>query len=119
MAWTLCSLDEAEQKAGLNVNSAVVDVAATTTAWSEQTEGLICTESKYDWVTNYASLQAEFKNILREAASAHAAMKMVAYDMSGYTSVTEAQTMLNVLYDQYRVAMDLLKQTQFSIKVKP
>jgi hypothetical protein len=54
-------------------------------------------------------LNADVKGLLKEAASDLAAIYVIQFDMSGYTSRTEAEDMINVLRDAALRALSLLR----------
>lgn len=72
---------------------------AETDIWIVDAEALIMTIMRYDVVTNYATIQALPKLLLRQIASDLAAINCITYDMSGFTSRVEAEDMINVLRD--------------------
>lgn len=73
-----------------------------TNVYVKEAEGKICLDTRYDWVTNYASVSTIGKEILREAVSCLAAIDVINYDMSGFTSRQEALIMINTLWARYR-----------------
>lgn len=75
-----------------------------------QAEAHICAETTYNWVDNYPNLNPDVRYILDEAASNLAAMYGINYDMSGYTSRAEAQSMLDVLWNNYQACIKILKE---------
>ena len=81
-------------KAGANVSTAVVD--ANYNSWIEEAEGYLCNLTKYDLITNWASLNAVYKLIFTEYVSRYAANEAIKYDMSGYTSRIEAEDLVNI-----------------------
>ena len=92
-----CSGAHVIRKAGANRSTSVVE--ADWNDWIAQAESEINTIARYNFSDNYASLNADVKQILRSAASALAAINFINYDMSGYTTRAEAETMLDVLRD--------------------
>jgi len=74
-----------------------------------QAESEINVATLYNWSDAYAGLDTDVKGILKAAASNLAAMYVIQYDMSGFTSRSEAQTMLDVLRDGYVRALSLLR----------
>ena len=100
---TLCISGAALFKAGANVSTALTGAQIDSVIL--QVESEINATTRYNWNDNYATLNADVKYILEQAASNLAAMYLVTYDMSGYTSKTEAQTILDVLLDGYRRAI--------------
>ena len=49
----------------------------------------------------YAALSAAVKQILMDAAACYCAIYVIMYDMSGYSSRAEAQTMIDVNYNNF------------------
>lgn len=74
-----------------------------------QAESLINTACRYNFSDNYATLNADTKGILKEIASNLAAIYVIQYDMSGYTSRIEAEDMINILRDAALRGIALLK----------
>lgn len=107
---TLAAQADVELKAGANASALT---SGQYDSLIEQAEGAICTESQYNWVDDYASLNDDFRQILLDAASAHAAISAINYDMSGFTSRAEAQVMIDVNIWRFNNAMKLLKESQY------
>jgi hypothetical protein len=84
-------------KAGANA-SATSKAEAYTNFYIAQAESYINTITRTNWSDVYASLNADVKYILQEAASNLAAIYVINYDMSGFYSRAEAEDMINVLY---------------------
>jgi len=109
---TICASGAVIAKAGTYINSIF------TTGWTDaseyekfilEAESFVCDVSKYDWVTNYASLDANKKYILNEVVSSLAAMQVIRYDLSGFPRLLEAQTRLDVLSDRVGVIIKMLE----------
>ena len=83
-------------KAGAN-KSAVSAAEAYTNSFIAQAESYINTVCRYNFSDAYAALNVDVKGILKEAASNLAAIYVISYDMSGFTSRTEAELMINLL----------------------
>ncbi len=115
MSWGLCISGQAIRKAGLNANSAITLSGAAMDKWSDESEGFINSETRRDWITNPAS--ANFSGALADIASSHIANKIINYDMSGYTSRIEAQTMLDVNADIVRKGIAFLKLKEHQEKM--
>ena len=117
MVTTLCMSGSVLAKAGAKVadvisgcvvlggdsSSYIVD------EWINQAESFVNTACRYNFTDNYDNLNADVKKILEDAVSSLAAIYSIQYDMSGYTSRTEAETMLDVLRDRFTQALNLLK----------
>lgn len=116
-AGTLCINADVEKKAGASASS-TADAEAYTNVYIKMAEGFICAQSRYDWVTNYASLSTIGKEFLRDLCSSLAALYVVNYDMSGYTSRTEAQVMLDVNYTMVVDGINLIRDDAFKDFIK-
>jgi len=111
-AGTLCTGPNVQLKAGANCNTtAISEVVTNITILMAQ--GTICANAKYDYVTNYASVSAIGKEFLRDVCSSLAAVYAISWDMSGFTSRTEAQTMLDVNWTIVREGLTLLRDDKY------
>jgi len=104
---------EVQRKTGAGA-SATSNVEAYINDYMTQVESFINTVTRYNWSDNYSTLNADVKGILKEVASNLAAIYVIIYDMSGYTSRVEAEDMINVLRDAALRGLALLrdKKTQ-------
>ena len=100
---------EVVRKAGTNANATIIADEAATNDFIAQAESVINTLSMVNWSNIYSGLDTETKMILKAAATAFAGNKLISYDMSGYTSRFEAETMLDVNKDDFNIALALLK----------
>jgi len=107
---TLCLSGAALFKAGVNVSTALTEAHYDFAIL--QAEGYICSITKYNWVDAYGTLSVDTKYILEDACSCLAGMYLITYDMSGYRSRTESQTMLDVLRDRASTAIKELKDVK-------
>jgi hypothetical protein len=82
---------------------------AYTNSFIAQAESYINSYCKYNFSDTYSTLNADVKALLKEAASNIAAMYVIAYDMTGYSNLAEAQTLMNLLWDRALKCMDILK----------
>ena len=98
---------EIQQKSGANVNVSF-DTTMMTAAGirAESTINVIC---RYNFSDNYATLNADVKGILNDIASSLVAIEAIAYDMSGYTSLIEAEDMITVLRDGVLRGISILR----------
>ncbi len=80
--------------------------------FSNEAEAIINAETRKDWIAEYGNIGANFKDALGIAASSLAGNMVINYNMSGYTSRAEAQTMLDVNRDNYRIAVAVLKDSK-------
>ena len=111
---TMCISGMVLIKAGAGVNSSLtagsikVGSDFAVDLWIVEAESQINARCSYDWTTNYAAAPDATKKILQQAVSDLAAINCIIYDMSGYTSRFEAESMINVLRDNYLRATSLL-----------
>ena len=103
-----CTTAEVERKAGANC-SAVSKAVDYTNDYVTQAESLINVMTRYNWSDAYAALDVDVKGILKEAASDLAAIYVIQYDMSGFSSIVEAEDMVNILRDAALRAISILK----------
>lgn len=112
MTITLCTEQNVLDKAGVGINA---DLAASG-AWIDrlinEAEGVVISETRRDWITDYASVPNGVKEILREAVSAKAAKQAVNYDTSGFFSRQAAEVTLDVLDDEFRRALATLTKIE-------
>ena len=108
---------EIQRKAGANASSTAT-AEAYTNDFVAQAESFINTKCRYNFSDNYPSLNADVKAILKEAASNLAALYCIHYDMSGFTSKREAETMLDILYARAMDCIQELKEKQKQTFVK-
>lgn len=104
-----CTTAEVQYKAGANA-STTANVETYINNFVTQAESRINVESQYNWSDVYSTLNVDVKGILKEAASNLAAMYVINYDMSGFTNLAEAQTMLDVLFNNYQSCIEQLRQ---------
>lgn len=100
---------EVERKAGANA-SATSKAEAYVNDYMTQVESQINSLTRYNWSDAYTALNVDVKGILKEVASNLAAIYVIQYDMSGYTSRIEAEDMINVLRDSALRGLAILKQ---------
>ena len=62
-----------------------------------QAESIINVTSRRNWTDDFAGLNADVKMILEDWCSNLAAMYLIEYNMNGYGSTRQAETMLDVL----------------------
>jgi len=102
---------EVQNKAGANVNAislsgGIIDDFMT------QAESLINVATRKNWSDVYTTLNEDVKGILKKASSAHAAMMIIQYDMSGIGQ-REAETRLDVLNNEFTTSIkELVDQSK-------
>lgn len=111
-AGTLCVNADVVEECG-DLANATYTAEAYTNKYIKKAEGFVCTQSRYDWVTNYASVSTIGKEFLRDATSKLAAFYAIKQSMSGYTSMTEAQTLLDSNWNAVVEMINLLRDEDF------
>tara|TARA_R100001480_G_scaffold29257_2_gene39781 strand:- start:728 stop:1096 length:369 start_codon:yes stop_codon:yes gene_type:complete len=109
MTETFCSIADAKLKAGANFNTDVTDSNFTT--FINQAESYINNVIKIpgvNLVADFTNMQGDVKRILQDAASSHAAMAVINYDIDSY-GASQAQTMLDFNFQRFTDAIALLK----------
>ena len=96
MAFTLTTSGAATIKAGTNVSATILADSTALDKFSDDAEGRIVAETRRDWVDSFSSVDTGTKALLSDVCSSLIAIQMINFDMSGYTSRAEAQTMLDV-----------------------
>ena len=92
------STADVEKKCGANA-SATSKAEAYCNNYLFQAESFINAKSRFNYSDVYATLNADLKGILQDTATNLAAIYVISYDMSGYTSRIEAEDMVNILRD--------------------
>jgi len=103
----LCTSGQAIIKAGVGVSD--ISGSAYIDTWISGASAKISTIARYDYVTNYSTLSTVGKNFLRDLCSDMVAIKIISYDMGGYTSRVEAEDMVNILRDNKLTGFGLLR----------
>ena len=95
--------------AGINANTTSKAIAATD-VYVLDVEAKINALTRYDWSTKWPTMSGNVgAGILTETGAALCAIKVIQYDMSGFTSRYEAETMLDVLRDTALTNMAILR----------
>ena len=98
---------EVQRKSGANA-SATSNVEAYINQYIAEAESEINDVCRYNFSDNYSVLDADVKGLLKAAASNLAAIYVIQFDMSGFTTRTEAEDMVNILRDGYLRAVSIL-----------
>ena len=117
MSWTLSTSGAAITKAGLYANSTIVASGAALQKWSYEAEATLAVITRKDWVTDYSGLAANTKAILDDTISSMIAKRIIAYDMSGYTSLAEASTIIDVYHDEITRNIEVLREQKYQEKM--
>jgi len=103
--------DEILVKAGENYDTSITE--ARINALCLQAESYINVATMYNWSDAYSGLNADVKGILSMLESDIVAMYIISYNMTGYTSRLEIQTMLDLLNERINQNIKLLKERKY------
>jgi len=82
-------------KAGTSVSASVPSASWDT--WIEEAEGFLSSLLKFDVVAGWATISGSASApMLSDYCARDAAIQGISYDMSGYTTILEAEDMINV-----------------------
>ncbi len=115
MAFVLTTEAEIDQKTGANVSVAYTQTMKDLA--EKRFLAYIGSISRYNWADNIPT-NNDVKAYLSDILSSLIAIEAITYDMSGYTSRTEAENMINGLRDGMLRSKGLLrnKETLFYIQ---
>src|SRR3990167_10478767 len=108
MVETLRTSGAVKHKAGINASSTVTNSGGWLTELINQAEGQIIAETLVDWVASYSGLSNNYKKVLESASACWAANAVIGADMSGFTNISEATTMVNINWATYDRALKVL-----------
>ena len=114
MAVTFALAAEIAYKAGKNVNATFIATAAALESLGYMAEAYVNVATNYNWCDKYATLSADVKYLLVDAATNIMAMYIINYDLSGFTSRIEAETMMDVLRDRTQMDIEILQKAALS-----
>lgn len=95
---SFCTVVEVGYKAGAGKSATSIG-SDYVNSYVKQAESFINSACRYNFTDNYSTLNDDTKGVLNETASNLAAIYVITYDMSGYTSRVEAEDIINVLRD--------------------
>lgn len=105
---TFCTTSNVQYHAGANA-SATAKAEAYTNVYVQQVEGQIMCMCRKDFKAVYGALNEETKELLRQATATLAAILVISFDMSGFSSRAEAELMINILKTIGDESIQLLK----------
>lgn len=108
MALTLTTSLEIERMAGRGKSS---DISGSEiTDIGEKAEGILCSDTRRDWIADYAAVNSKVKEMINHATAAKAAQIWVNYDGSGYFSRLEQLQIMNFLDNEYNKTVEKLSK---------
>ena len=110
MAFTGITATEAEidQKTGANVSLSYTDTMKTQMLL--QAESVLNVMTRINWSDNFGTLNVDVKSIITNVTASLVAIEAIKYDMSGFTSRGEAESMIVVLREEAMRGIQILKE---------
>lgn len=109
MSFTTTTSGAIIQKAGAGASSTATSSGGLIKELADQAEGIVNSITRYDWVANWGSLNANFKPIVTACVSAKAAIGLINYDYDNL-SLAKGQTTVSVLYDEFQELLNVLRR---------
>lgn len=100
--------EEVARKAGTAASATSV-AEAYVNDYMTQAESHINAVCRFNFSDAYSSLNVDVKGLLKEVASNLAAIYVITWDMSGFTSRIEAEDMINILRDAALRGLSILR----------
>lgn len=110
MTFTLCSSHSIVAKAGEAANVEAQSSSALLEQFSLEAEAEINLRARYDFVSNWGSISGVASGAIASACSDLAAIKLVGYDMSGYTTLGYAEDTINLLNNNATKILNEIKE---------
>lgn len=108
----MCDSGAVKVKAGGNISSIFNQEPDWFTQVINQAESFINVKTRIDYTAAYSGLSDDKKKILEDVASSKAAMAVINYDMSGFPSKREAETMLDFNINTVDDGINILKEKE-------
>ncbi|HUU87151.1 MAG TPA: hypothetical protein VMX17_05285 [Candidatus Glassbacteria bacterium] len=106
-----------QAKAGTGAN-ATAKAEAATDVYVLEVESYVNVVARYNFSDNYATLNADVKDLVKEITSNLCAIYVIQWDMSGFTSRIEAENMINILWARAQQGIEAIKDPQFITWIK-
>ena len=109
MSFTFCTSGAIVAKAGEYADTSVTTSGGLLAQFSDEAEATINATARYDFTTNWASLDANAKPFLSRIAAALAAIDCIVYNVASFPLSRQAETQLDVLDEQAGKGLSMLK----------
>ena len=109
----MCSNAQIVAKAGVGANATIVAANSTgTDAFVLMVEGFVNSYTQKNWSDVYTSLNVDVKSVLSGVVSDLCAIYVIQWDMTGYNSIREAESMVNILRDRAMQQLGILRDKE-------
>ena len=108
--WDLASSLSITTSAGTNCNATAIGSETIVAQFYNEAEAEVCVAGRYDFAANSSTLQTRGYNLISECISKIGARKIIAYDLSGFPSRSEAEDRMNILNFEAEKALKLISE---------
>jgi len=98
-------------KAGVGANATAITVAETDKIVL-MVEGFVNAFTQYNWSDAWAALNVDVKSLLSGVVSDLCAIYVINQDFTGYNSIREAESMINVLTNRANQQLGILRDKE-------
>jgi hypothetical protein len=117
MSFELCASTAIVMYAGKNVNTDATASSALLAQFCDDAQAELNVRTRYDWVTSSAAVLQFYKPYLQGIIAPKAAINLIKYDMSGYTSRGEAEDLININFDIFESGVKVLNEDKYKTKM--
>lgn len=110
MTYTMASSAAIIMEAGASISSSVSSSDALLARFSNNAEGIIYANTRYDFIAKYPNASSGAQFFLSATAAKLAAIDMIKYDFSGFPLTREAEDRINILNFQTQQNLKLLSE---------
>ena len=111
MGDTLCTSGTVKLLAGAYASSTITSSGTYLTTFINEAEGDFIADTRVNWIALWPKISGTaYVKAIENAVASKAAIKVINYDMSGYDSLAQATTMMNVLWADYDRAVRTLSE---------
>lgn len=108
---TLCNVQDVLDRIGVNANSTIAASTSIVERYIGVSEGIVCSETRIDFITSYSNLSTNVKNLLTSCVSSHAARNIIMYDPDAIGRST-AIVRINVNENEFQRNLKALKDVE-------
>jgi len=109
-----CSAQDAIYKAGENADATITGKQDVIHKWISEYQSYINVKLRYNFSDNWTNLNTDVRELLRNVTSNLVAIKIISYNMAGYTSRVEAETIIDVLNNDAERMLNILEQNSLT-----
>lgn len=111
MSFNVCTSQAIKNKAGAYANTTASTSNAILAEFCDQAEAEFSVATKRDWASSalWATVPAQFKNVIGQAVASRAAIDVITYDPTGYT-IRGSEFIVDVLKDNFIRIAEQIKE---------